>query len=120
VKKAFRTFLVLAVSAMYCLLLSVHGNHMAWNSFEAGSDTEYFSAYDSQDLLSHIPQSERTTVHQSTSFSSLKISLSEFSGCLKTAEQLVVVAFSQNRFYSRHVLTRLQNTDLIFPFHYFW
>ena len=40
--------------------------------------------------------------------------------CPKTNLRLFTAVFLQYSFYARHLLVRLQRTDVIFPFHYFW
>jgi len=122
VKKAFRTFSVLAVSALYFFILSVGGNHAFVESSCAQTPSGSWenSAFVSSKLLCNTVPAERTTVHYNAPPPSLKNSVSELSACLKTTEQLFFRVFSQYRFYSQQVLVRLQNTDLIFPFHSFW
>jgi hypothetical protein len=53
-------------------------------------------------------------------FSFLKNYLNKFSACPKEAEIFHEITFSKYIFYAGNIIVRFQQTDIIFPFHYFW
>lgn len=123
-KKVFRIFSLLTISALYSFVISLYSSNVFIDNFtfsQTNSDTKQYSSLVSSYLLCHTSQTESSiTVHNNAPPSSLKNPFSEFSACIRTTEQLFFVTFSQYRFYSQNLLVRLQKTDIIFPFHYFW
>ncbi|MGV3589233.1 MAG: hypothetical protein ACO1OF_19660, partial [Adhaeribacter sp.] len=60
------------------------------------------------------------TAYNNLPFRPLKNPFKAFLAFVKATEQTNFRIFSQYYFYSQNVLIRLKQTDLIFPFHYFW
>lgn len=123
-KKVFRIFSLLTISALYSFVISLYSSNAFIDNCtfsQTNSDTKQYSSLISSTLLCHTAQTESSiTVHNNAPPSSLKNPFSEFSACLRTTEQLFFNVFSQYHFYSQNLLVRLQKTDIIFPFHYFW
>lgn len=123
-KKAFRIFSLLTVSALYSFVIGLYSSNAFIDNFthsQTNPDAKQYSSLISSTLLYHTAQTESSfTVRTNVPPSSLKNPFNEFPAYLRTTEQLFFNVFSQYRFYSQNLLVRLLKTDLIFPFHYFW
>lgn len=124
VKKIFRIFAILTIFILYGFVLSLYSNNAFIDNYissQTTSEAKQYNSLTSSCLLCHTAQTGCSiAVHTNGSLSLHKNFFSEFSICLRASEQLFFVAFSQYRFYSQNLLGRLQRTDIIFPFHYFW
>lgn len=75
----------------------------------------------SSDLLCHAIKTESlVNALNGLPNTSLKKNLNKCSDAFKTQEQSLFNTFSQCTFYSKNVILRFHQTDIIFPFHYFW
>ncbi len=50
----------------------------------------------------------------------IKNSFKNLSATAKAIEQFFFSTYSQYSFFSQYLLIRLLQTDIVFPFHYFW
>lgn len=72
------------------------------------------------DLYCHLTQTGGThTLFQALS-GAVKHHFNPFFAYSVVLERVYFHTFSQYNFYSEHTLVRLRQTDLIFPFHFFW
>lgn len=124
-KKTFKIIALLNISALYCFIISLYSSR----AFVYTSDFSQFNEAESKyyksallsDLLCHIVQAEvsATALHNTPSPSS-KNPFSGFLYCFKTTAKLFPDNLSRYSFCSQNHLVRLQQANLIFPFHYFW
>ncbi|WP_428664360.1 hypothetical protein [Runella sp.] len=124
-KKTFRIIALLTISALYCFAVSLYSSNGlgADSAFSklTGAQSKHSSSLQLSNLLCTPAQATISiTAFQNTPPPPHKNPFNEFSAWVKTAEHLFFSTFSQYSFYSKNVLVRLQRTDLIFPFHYFW
>jgi hypothetical protein len=125
VKKSLRIIGLAGISLLYCFVIGIYSG-ITFNADAAvikhsKASDENLTAAVSAKSFHHTVQTENAV----TAFShpkpvSSKNSHNEYSSCTKIAEQLFVTSFLQYNFYSHKLLMRVQQTDLIFPFHYFW
>jgi hypothetical protein len=122
VKKSLRIIGLLNISILYCFVISLYSGHtFGYNpdfSKLTNSKTESYYSVVTANLFCHTTQTESSV--NVFPVTSLKTVAQQFSVCGKITEQLLFNVFSQYRFYSQNVLTRFTQTDIIFPFHYFW
>lgn len=123
-KKSARIFLILTLFAFYGYAVSLCNSNNFNNHFPFSPSRFPTQSYDSlkySNLFCHIAQTESSIlVFRNIPQDSLKKSFNEFSGCFKNIQHLFINIFSQYQFYSKNLIVRLQNTDIIFPFHFFW
>jgi len=98
---------------------------MAYNGTAAiakqGDTKESYSHSVAAKSFQHTVQTENSlSVCSHNNPVTVKNTYKEFLAVNKVTEQLLVRSFLQYSFYSHKLLLRLQNTDLIFPFQYFW
>jgi hypothetical protein len=90
-------------------------------SKQAGEATKSYSHTVSAKSFQHTVQTENSiTVCNHNSPVTVKNTYNKFLAINKVTEQLCIHTFLQYSFYSHKLLARLQNTDLNYPFHYFW
>ena len=91
----------------------------------SGQQTEQQSescqALVSKDLLSHTSSTENTVklVSHATA-SSLKNQFTGFVEYIGATNQLILARFQQYSFFSKNLLLRISQYDIIYPSHFFW
>jgi len=125
VKKALWQFLLVTIAVVYCLVIGLYNSQALAEqlalSGNTDSESQYVSASGSSYQFGHTNQTvSYGTVSGNLPFTPLKNLYKAFLACVKIIEKLYFSFFSQYRFYSQNELIRLKQTDLIFPFHYFW
>lgn len=111
--------LLYCFATAFCSGMALKGN--AIFSHNNSAEKESYSHSISAKSFQHTVQTENSvTVCSHHSPVTVKNTYKEFSGANLAAEHVLVHSFSQYNFYSHKLLVRLQKTDLIFPFHYFW
>ena len=116
---------LISIALFYSLAIGLYsGVAYAGNgsfSTQDGHAEKKYSNTVAAKLFQHTIQSENAvTVCGHSKPATIKNTCKEFSAINKAAEQVYVHTFLRYNFFSRKLLVRLQNTDLIFPFHYFW
>jgi hypothetical protein len=124
-KKTLHITGLLGIALLYCLATALcSGVAYAGNtpfSKQAGNSTEKYSNAVSAKLFQHTLQTENSiTVCNHSNPVTVKNTFKDFSAINLATEHIYVRRFLQYNFFSHKLLARLQNTDLIFPFHYFW
>jgi hypothetical protein len=125
VKKLLQITGLISMTLLYCFATAFCSG-MALRSDAIFSKTnraekESYSQSVSAKSFQHTVQTENSvTVCSHHSPVTVKNTYKEFSAANKAVEHVSVHTFSQYNFFSHKLLARLQNTDLIFPFHYFW
>ena len=124
-KKSLHITGLISLALLYCFAIGLYsGVAYAGNtafSKQAGNATEKYSNAVSAKLFQHTIQTENSiTVCTHNNPVTVKNTYKEFSAANIATEHVGVHTFSQYNFFSQKLLARLQNTDLIFPFHYFW
>jgi hypothetical protein len=125
VNKTFRIFSWIAVAALYSFWIGAYSAvpvlEQTTDSVPAESQGEYFRAKAPLALPGQVPQLD-LSIHAGVQAPScaLKHTGNLFFICSEVAERHFAQTFLQYCFYAHFILIRLQATDLIFPFHYFW
>lgn len=124
-KKSLHIAGLISIALLYCFAIGLYsGVAYAGNTAllkQDGNAAEKYSNTVSAKLFQHTVQTENAvTVCSHSHPVTVKNTFKEFSAANKVAELVFVHTFSQYNFFSRKLLVRLENTDLIFPFHYFW
>lgn len=123
-KKTLKLSFILTTFVLYGFVISLYnGSALTGNSsfLQPDFQSEYYNSSTYSNLLYHTVQSESSTlIFRQTPTQSLKNFYNGFTASLKNIQQLFINTFSQYHFYSKNLLIRLQNTDIIFPFHSFW
>lgn len=115
----------ISIALLYCLCIGLYSG-MAFNGIAAfakkgNQAKESYGHNVSANSFQHTIQTENAiTVCSLGNTVTAKNTYKELSAANTATEQVLVHAFSQYSFYSYNLLIRLQNTDLIFPFQYFW
>jgi len=125
VKKSLRFFGLVNISLMLGLVISLCSGYAFHNerfvANQGGFEVENYQGVEATNFLSHTAEAESlVTSAAHAPSSSVKNPFSGFSLIFKCAESLVGAAFFSNDFYFQKLIFRVQHTDLIFPFHYFW
>lgn len=116
---------LISIALLYCLTIGLYSG-IAFNgnaAFAKQSSTakESYGYSVSAKSFQHTVQTENgVTVCNHSNPVTVKNTFKEFSAVNTVTEHILVHTFSQYSFYSNKLLARLQNTDIIFPFHYFW
>jgi hypothetical protein len=125
VKKTVRIIALLNISVLYCLIISLYSsNALPYSSIGSKlskSESKNYSALPVTDLICHLaPTAISPPACVTIPSSSLKNPFNEFFAWTHWSERAIFSTFSQYSFYSQNLLIRLEKTDIIFPFHYFW
>jgi len=125
VKKSLRNIGLIGISLLYCFVIGIYSG-ITFNADAAvakhskGSHESYTAAVSAKSFHHTVQTENSVTAFNHARPVSLKNSFNEYSACIKITEQLFFTGFLQYSFYSHKLLMRVQQTDLIFPFHYFW
>ncbi|MBK8520324.1 MAG: hypothetical protein WAT20_11045 [Ferruginibacter sp.] len=124
-KKSLQKTGLISMALLYCLAIGLYSG-IAFNGNPAfakqGNEAEksYGHNVSAKYFLHTIQTRNSFTFGDYSSRVTVKNTYQKFSAANTITEQVLVHTFSQYRFYSHNLLVRLQNTDLIFPFQYFW
>jgi hypothetical protein len=111
--------LLYCFTTAFCSGMALKGNTIFPKT--NSSEKESYSHSILPESFQHTVQTENSvTVCSHNNPLTVKNTYKEFSAANIADEQLFVCSFLQYNFYSHKLLVRLQKTDLIFPFHYFW
>ena len=123
-KKVLKTGVLLLVLVLYCFTVSLYSHDLLRsNTAFSGQSSEvksYFSLA-SVNLFSHTIRTENSVnyfYHRLSS--SLKSHLNDFLFKGVAVDSFLLKTFSKYIFYSRVIIVGFLQTDIIFPFHYFW
>ncbi len=113
------------MAVLYCFAIGLYsGVAYAGNtafSKQTGKESAGYSQVVAAKSFQHTVQTENSlTVCTHSNPVSVKNTHNDFSAVNIAAAHVFVHSFSQYNFFAHKLLVRLQNTDLIFPFHYFW
>lgn len=125
VKKTIRIIALLNISVLYCFIISLYsGNaltHSSAFSKLTKSESKNCCTLPASDLLCHTAQATISAPAFTTApSSSLKNPFNDFWAWAKLTDGVFFSTFLQYSFYSQNLLIRFRQTDIIFPFHYFW
>jgi hypothetical protein len=125
VKKALRNIGLTGISLLYCFVIGISSGityhaDAAVLKHSKGSHETYKAAVSSKSFQHTVQTENAVTVFNHAKPVSVKHTQDDYSAHNKITEQLYVTGFAQYSFYSHKLLMRVQHTDLIFPFHYFW
>ena len=91
------------------------------NSASTQQQPETYKSAFSKSLLCHTTPAENAFSIVTKPFpSSLKNQSVDFTAILLFKHQLFLALYLQNNFFSRNILVKLHQHDILFPFHYFW
>jgi hypothetical protein len=125
VKKSLQITGLISIALLYCLFIGLYSgitfNGNAAFTKQGSASKESYGYSVSAKSFQHTVQTENSlTVCNHSNPVTVKNTFKELSAVNTITEQVLVHTFSQYSFYSNKLLVRLQNTDIIFPFHYFW
>ena len=125
-KNVFRKAALVNLVLLYGFVVGLYSGSIHFeNKFpteqQSRSQTESYHSASSKNLFSHTTRTE-ISVNLVTSVpnSSYKTRFTDFLKFIKTTDQLSLAKFLQYGFFSKHILLRLRQYDIVFPFHYFW
>ncbi len=124
-KKSLQITGLISIALLYCLSIGLYsgiaftGNAAFAKQGNAAAESYGHSV--AAKSFQHTLQTENSiTVCNHSNPVTVKNTYKEYFAANTLTEQTLVHTFSQYSFYSHKLLVRLQNTDLIFPFQYFW
>ena len=116
---------LIIIILLYCLVTSFYSG-IAFNSRSAfsnqtTSENKTYNSNVSPGLFYHTSQIVNSfNLYNNAAPCSLKISVHKFSVWASATERFFFNTISQYNFYTKYLLVRFRQTDIIFPFHYFW
>lgn len=125
VKKSLKHIALINLSLLYCIAFclcgsNVYAHNNAFSKPDVSTSKTCYAKF-SIDIVCYTAQAENVVnIVSNPHPSSVKNSFKKFSDCAKLTAQLFLTTFYQYSFYSQNEADRLQRTDIIFPFHYFW
>jgi lipid-binding SYLF domain-containing protein len=125
VKKHLQTTGLISIALLYCLSIGLYSG-MAFTGNAAiakqcdAADESYGSSISAKSFQHTVQTENSITVCNHSNPVTVKNTHKEFSAVNTVTEKVLVHSFSQYSFYAHKLLIRLQNTNLIFPFQYFW
>ena len=125
VKKAFKNIVFFHLSLLCCIVLCLGSGTVYANNYvvlkSAGASTRADHATFSHTEFCPTAHAENVvSIAHHIQPSSIKSTIKKCSAGAKTSAQLFFTTFAQYSYYSQNEIERLQRTDIIFPFHYFW
>ncbi|MBK7306802.1 MAG: hypothetical protein IPI88_06990 [Chitinophagaceae bacterium] len=124
-KKSLQITGLISIALLYCLSIGLYSG-MAFKDNAAiakqcnAADESYGYSISAKSFQHTVQTENSITVCNHSNPVTVKNTHKEFSALNTATEQVLVHSFSQYSFYAHKLLMRLQNTDLIFPFQYFW
>ncbi|MBL7701983.1 MAG: hypothetical protein JNM14_07010 [Ferruginibacter sp.] len=123
-KKLLQKTGIAGITLLYCLFTGLYSG-VAFNANAAiakqGSSKESYNYSIAAKTFQHTLQTENAvTVCSHHKPVTVKDTYKELSDANLATGHILLHTFSQYNFFSNKLLVRLQNTDLIFPFQYFW
>ena len=124
-KTTLKYISITTLSILYCIITCLCiGNTFASNTtFSPPNNliTQSHQSTFSDTIFYHTAQAENVIcISNNIPSASIKYSFKNNADGIKVAAQLFLHTFYQYSFYSKNEIARLQRTDIIYPFHYFW
>lgn len=123
-KKVFKIAALLHVIILYCLVLSIYGHGIvsAEISISPGelSQKEHSISSVSANLIGNAIQTENCVNGYNNLPSSQNFNFSTIFGHNKSSDLFLLKTFPKYIFYAKNIVVVFQQTDIIFPSHYFW
>lgn len=124
-KKKLRIVFFLSIIALYGSAMGLCSSSLFFENRETSKQTTSLSQqhffFTSSGSHNQIAENENSgSIYTNAPVITIKNSLSKLSASAKAIEHSFFCTYSQYSFYSHCLLIRLQQTDIIFPFHYFW
>jgi len=123
VKKLVKITSILFFVALYCLITGLYRGGSSSNPVNSKSNSsiniqEYFF-FESLNTNDQVANNENA-VSYSTPITTIKNHTSKFICSLFAIERIILNTFWQYSFDSHFLLIQFFQTDITFPFHYFW
>ncbi len=125
VKMTFRLFSFAVVVVIYALVIGINSSNLIARQYVVSSyssaENHEVSASVASDLLCHTAQTEGSiTVANSTVSAPAKNTITTYSAVLQALDDVFFSKYSPFCSFSDQLVLRFSQTDIIFPFHYFW
>jgi hypothetical protein len=125
VKKFLQKIGLVSITLLYCLATGLYSNaayagNIAFSKQDDKATANYSHSVSAKSFQHTVQTENSITVCNHNNTVTVKNTYKEFSGANRATENLLFHTFSQYKFFSHKLLVSLQNTNLIFPFHYFW
>lgn len=123
VKKQLKIGAFLNLLILYCLIISFYSGNPVndYAGIPNKSNTEYLAPKVLSDFVYQAEQTESFIgLHRNIPRITFKNHFTHFSSCFITSELLLFNSFSLCKFFSEDPFLQFKESDIIFPFHYFW
>jgi hypothetical protein len=123
--KAFKNIVFLHLSLLCCMVLCLGNgtlyanNNVVLKSANALTKSDH-TTFSATEFCPTAHAENVVSIAHPVQPSSIKSTVKKCSAGAKAIAQLFFTTFSQYSFYAQNGIARLQRTDIIFPFHYFW
>jgi hypothetical protein len=123
-KKVFKIAALLHVIILYCLVLSVYSHGIACTEISVStgelSQKEHNISSVSANQTGFAVQTENSVIGYNNLPSSQNFHFNTFFGHHKSSDLFLLKTFPKYILYAKNIVVGFQQTDIIFPFHYFW
>ena len=124
-KKIVKAATLFHILVLYCFIVSLYTAGISASGIHLQNDRstseEGYSPLAGIDLFTHTTKTQNVVngLSKLPTFS-LKNQISDFLAYRKATELFLFNSSSVYLFYARYTADRFPQTDIIFPFHYFW
>ena len=121
-KNRKRIFIVICLTIIYCFSTNILYSYKTLTGTEfAGSDTRHVQLIKAINIFEHALQARKVNMGAKlVPGNFIKIFSEHFFGLCKVKSIDLVKAASKYLNFSIYFFSSLKETDIIFPFHYFW
>lgn len=124
-KKLLHITALTGIALLYCFVIglysgAVHAGDVSFSKLDGKATASYAHSVTAKSFQHTVQTENSITLCSHSNPIIVKDSYKEFLAANKAIEHVSGHIFSQYNFFSHKLLVRLQNTDIIFPFHYFW
>lgn len=124
-KKVGKINVLFQILVLYCFMVSIYGTGIIApvTSFQNNHSTreDGYSPIGGVDLFTITTKPEIIVIgHKNLPTFSFKNHPNDYLAHRKVTELFLLNSWSEYIFFATNIVVRLQPTDLIFPFHYFW
>lgn len=125
-KKVTNIATLFQMLVLYCFIVSFYSTGIlssgyAYPNDHRSANEERYLPIAGVDLFTHTTKPENVVVSFNSLLSfSLKNSFNDFLASRQATDLFLLNASSKYIFYASNTVERFQQTDIIFPFHYFW
>jgi hypothetical protein len=122
VKYHVKILSLVGLIAIYCSAIGAVNNSLVYSdiSINKTSSQEKVISFLSEKLFLHTSSDSSLKDYNNLPGPDFKKQLTGLFAIINATEHLIGSEFSQYTTFTRSILVNHRNTDIIFPFHYFW